>query len=218
MKAIEQFWVQYHGLPNVLRCDPEGSFRSNALAQWAQRRGVDIRPCAAEDHGQIGAVERLIRKLKDDARTLLRSEDMDPWLGILAVITAHNQLDRIGGYAPAQWAYGRLPDFDGRLFEGGNSVPFHSTEGTLGTDLRANLQIRVKAEEQFRRTQAVSQISRAMNSQPRRFEVFVPGDLVYYRRYQVPHGQKPSRRFRQAKVGTSPLVRASPSFSHRDGH
>ena len=117
---------------------------------------------------------------------------MDPWLGILAVITAHNQLDRIAGYAPAQWAYGRLPDFDGRLFEGGNSVPFHSTEGTLGTDLRANLQIRVKAEEQYRRTQAVSQISRAMNSQPRRFEVFVPGDLVYYKRFQVPHGQKPS--------------------------
>ena len=28
VKAIEQFWVQYHGLPNVVRCDPEGSFRS----------------------------------------------------------------------------------------------------------------------------------------------------------------------------------------------
>lgn len=68
----------------------------------------------------------------------------------------------------------------------------HSTEGTLGTDLRANLNIRVKAEEQYRRTQAVSQIGRAMNSQPRRFEVFIPGDLVYYRRYQVPHAQKPS--------------------------
>lgn len=102
VRAVEQSWVQYHGLPNVLRCDPEGSFRSNVLAQWAQRRGVGIRPCAAEDHGQIGIVERLIQKLKDDARMLLRSGDMDPWLGILAVITAHNQLDRIGGYAPAQ--------------------------------------------------------------------------------------------------------------------
>lgn len=81
IRAVEQFWVQYHGLPNVLRCDPEGAFRSNLLAQWAQRRGVDIRPCAAEDHGQVGIIERLIKKLKDDARTLLCSEDMDPWLG-----------------------------------------------------------------------------------------------------------------------------------------
>ena len=101
-------------------------------------------------------------------------------------------LDRIGGYAPAQWAYGRLPSFDGRLFEGGNEVPFHSSEGTHGHDLRANLLIRVRAEEQYRKSQAAVKVSRAMSTKPRPFEVFLPGDLVYYRRYQVPHGETPS--------------------------
>ena len=60
----------------------------------------------------------------------------------------HNHLDRVGGFAPSQWAYGRLPTFGGRYIEGGNHLPVHTTEGTMGTSLRANLNIRVKAEEQ----------------------------------------------------------------------
>ena len=40
------------------------------------------------------------------------------------------------------------PTFDGRYFEGGNHLPVHATEGTMGTSLRANLNIQVKAEEQ----------------------------------------------------------------------
>lgn len=95
-------------------------------------------------------------------------------------------MDRIGGFTPAQWAYGRLPDLDGRLFEGGNSIPIHSSEGTLGTDFRSNLMLRVQAEEVYRKQQAAEKVSRAMSSQPRRYEVFLPGDLVYYRRYRAP--------------------------------
>ncbi len=112
--------------------------------------------------------------------------------GVFQMVSAHNHLDRVGGFAPAQWAYGRLPTLDQRLFEGGNEIPFHCTEGSLGTDLRTNLQIRVKAEEHYRKSQAAMKISRALNAKPRPFEVFLPGDLVYYRRYQAPRNQQPS--------------------------
>ena len=43
-------------------------------------------------------------------------------VGIFHMASAHNQMDRVGGYAPAQWAYGRLPSLDNRLFEGGNEI------------------------------------------------------------------------------------------------
>ena len=191
IQKFETFWVQYHGFPNVLRTDPEGCFRGTDLETWCSERGIDLQHCPGEDHGQIGVVESTIGKIKQDARTLLRGTEfggIDPFSGILHVVQAHNHLDRIAGYAPAQWAYTE----DGRLFEGGNSLPVHSSEGTLGTDLRANLQIRVKAEEIYRRSQAVSKISRAMNTQPRRHQVFIPGDLVYYRRYKTPANQQPS--------------------------
>lgn len=173
---FETHWTQTFGYPNVLRFDPEGCFRGNELASWCSSRG--------EDHGQIGIVESLVKKVKDDARALLRSVDfgdVDPFRGLLHVVQAHNHMDRIAGYAPAQWAFGRLRSDDGRLFEGGNALPVHSSEGTLGTDLRANLSIRVKAEEIYRKSQALLKINRALGSQPRRFQVFLPGDLVYYR-------------------------------------
>ena len=192
IQALEEAWIQYHGLPNILRTDPEGCFRGSLLDDWGSSRGVEIQHCAGEDHASIGVVESAIGKIKSAARALLRSQDIDPYLGILQVVNAHNQLDRIGGYAPAQWAYGRLPSLDGRLFEGGNSVPVHASEGTLGTDLRSNLQIRVKAEEFYRKQQAAEKVSRAMNSQTRKHTVFLPGDLVYYRRYKTPRSQGPS--------------------------
>ena len=114
IKALEQVWFQNHGPPNVVRCDPEGCFRGIALSDYLSARGVELLPCAGEDHGQIGTVERLINKIKTDARTLLRSIDVDPYIGILHVVGAHNMLDRIGGYAPIQWTYGRFPEADGR--------------------------------------------------------------------------------------------------------
>lgn len=71
--------------------------------------------------------------------------------------------------------------------------PYHSSEGTLGTDMRANLQLRVRAEEQYRRSQAAQKISRAIDSKTRPYQLYLPGDVVYYRRYKVPHSQEPSR-------------------------
>ena len=203
VRALEQSWCQYHGNPNTLRCDPEGCFRGTMLLEWAASRGIELAPCVGEDHGQIGVVESLIGKLKSDTRALMRVEPCDPYVGLLQVIGSHNQMDRIGGFAPAQWAYGRLPSFDNRLFfEGGNHLPFHSSEATMGTDLRSNLTLRVKAEEQYRRSQAMDKINRALNSKPRPFQVFLPGDLVYYRRYKTPHGQQASHlTLDQAKQG-----------------
>ncbi len=201
--AIERAWVQYHGYPNLLRTDPEGCFRGTIFESWCTSRGIEHQPCPAEDHSQIGVVEAMIKKVKEDARTLLRSLDQDPFSGVLHVVSAHNHLDRVGGYAPSQWAYGRLPSFDNRLFEGGNDLPYHTAEGQVNTDLRANLQIRIKAEEIYRKTQAALKISRALNAKPNRSAVFLPGDLVYYRRYKVPAQPASHPGLDQARVGVA---------------
>ncbi len=198
----------------MIRHDPEGCFRGIKLEEWAAERGILLEPCPAEDHGQIGVVESLIGKIKQDFRTLLSSEEMDPFLGILGVFQAHNHLDRIGGFAPSQWAYGRLPSFDGRFFEGGNDLPIQTSEGAIGTSLHANLNIRVKAEEVYRRTQALDKINRALNTQPRKFQVFLPGDLVYYRRYKTPSQLLSHEGVDKPKIGV--VVWASTCASHRN--
>eukprot|EP00435_Cladocopium_sp_Y103_P001695 s3565_g1.t1 len=106
IRGIEQTWVQHHGLPNIIRADPEGCFRGIALEEWCGERGVEFAPCPGEDHGQIGIVESTLGKIKDDVRALLRGQDADGFIAVLRMVSAHNELDRIGGFAPAQWAYG----------------------------------------------------------------------------------------------------------------
>ena len=186
IRALEVSWVQYHGFPSVLKCDPEGAFRGHDFGLWGQERGIDIQPCAAEDHGAIGDVESLIGKIKNNVRVYLRDNVMDPFSGVLHMVAAHNCLDRVGGFAPCQWAYGRFPTFDGRLFEGGCDLPVSSSEATHDTSMRTYLQNRVKAEEIYRRSQAAVRISRAVSSAPRKLETFLPGDAVYYKRYKTP--------------------------------
>lgn len=193
VKGLESSWVQYFGFPNVLRCDAEGSFKGHNLGLWCQERGIELAHAPGEDHAQLGGVERLIGKLKTDSRTYLRDVAVDPFSGILHMVNAHNTLDRIGGYAPCQWAHGRFPTFDGRLFEGGNHLPVHASEGTKNSNMQQQLQLRVKAEEYYRKSMAADRITRAMNSKSVPQQIFVPGDLVYYRRYKTP-AQLPSHK------------------------
>lgn len=186
IRALESTWVQFHGYPNTLKYDPEGAFRGHNYGIWGQQRGIEMSPCAAEDHGAIGDVESLIGKIKTDARTFLRDQDCDLMSGVHHVVAVHNTLDRIGGFSPTQWAYGRMETLDGRFFEGGNDIPVACSEAVPGGDMQKNLNLRVKAEELYRKTQATMRISRALNSKPRPNQMFLPGDLVYYRRYKAP--------------------------------
>ncbi|CAJ1404942.1 unnamed protein product [Effrenium voratum] len=66
------------------------------------RTEVELMPCAAEARGQIGEVESLIRKVKQqDARVMLNSQSCeDPTSAVVAVTAAHNQLDRAQGFSP----------------------------------------------------------------------------------------------------------------------
>lgn len=201
IRALEVAWVQHYGFPNIIKCDLEGAFRGYNFSLWGQERGVEFQNCPAEAHETIGDVESLIGKIKVDTRTYLRDKDIDPYSGILHMITAHNTMDRIGGYAPCQWALGRLPSFDDRLFEGGHAVPLLASQGTAKTELAEQLRLRVHAEEIYRRSQATQRINRAMNSRTNKLQYFVPGDMVYYRRYKTPAQNPSNKDLDHPKVG-----------------
>ena len=185
--CIEKFWVQYFGWPSKIRLDPEGAFRSAELSQWAEERGIEILPCVAEAHHQIGDVEGLIGKIKQSMRMVLQEQpECDPMSAAQQVIAAHNSIERVQGYAPNQWVFGRDKTMTGRLFEGGNDIPPLQSMGTAQTAMNKNLRLRVTAEQAYRKSQAQGQISRAFNLKTRPLQQFLPGDLVYFKRVKVP--------------------------------
>ena len=186
ISASEREWVMRYGYPNKIRLDAEGAFKGTDLGEWAAEAGVELDVVPAEDHSQIGVVERMGGVLKHHTHVLLQTRPMDPFRGFSLMVAAHNECQFVKGYAPLQWAFGRQFAHDRRLFEGGHGIPFHSAEGTAGTSFQDNLQARVSAETVFRKAQAARRVTLAMNSKTRKQQVFIPGDLVYYKRIKPP--------------------------------
>ena len=161
LRAVEQTWIQNYGYPDRVRLDPEGCFRSRLLEDWAKR----------------------VRK---DAMTLLHGEQMEPFRAPLNVVAAHDTLHRRQGFSPAQWCFGRNFTIDGRLFESEQTVPVLQGMNDPRHAFGKSMNARLAAEEVYRKSQASFQLSRALNMKTRPQRVYLPGDLVYYRREKAP--------------------------------
>ena len=83
---------------------------------------------------------------------------------------AHNEMGRVRGFSPAQWALGRSPNWDQPFFDSGNETPAPSfLEHLQGVETARDAWVKVRNEERFKRA------SRA-RSKP--LAHFRPGDEV----------------------------------------
>ncbi|CAE7547481.1 RE1 [Symbiodinium sp. CCMP2592] len=199
--AIEQHWTQAYGFPDRIRCDPEGCFRSKLLESWCADLGIEITPCPAEAHHQIGQVESMVKKVKQDAITLLAGHPVGAHRALLHSAAAHNTVHRVQGFSPAQWAFGRDFGVDGRLFESEQGLPLVQNATDPGHSFHDHLAVRQAAEDVARKSQASYQLGRLLNMKSRRKVQFVPGDLVFYRRVQPPSDTPAHPGLGFAKVG-----------------
>ena len=103
IEGIETTWVRHYGLPAKLRMDPEGAFKSTALGLWGEERGVELLPCVAECHGQIGVAERGIQTVKATVKQILQGKEVQPWEAVIQACQTHNEFERVEGFTPFQW-------------------------------------------------------------------------------------------------------------------
>jgi hypothetical protein len=184
--GIQDSWIRHYGAPAAIRLDPEGAFKSNELMEWAQERGIEVLPCAAEAHHQISLAERMIQTIKQTVKQLLQSGQHDPWEAIVQACQAHNEFERVSGYSPFQWAFGRQPSLTGRFHDKAYDDPFWTSSAVSGTQMAANLKLRHQAQTAFLKQQSFEQITRASNAKTGRLQVFLPGDLVFFKRVKPP--------------------------------
>ena len=137
--TLEESWCQYFGFPSRIRCDAEGAFRGCDLWTWTRDRGIDLVHTPAEHHSTTGDVERAIGDLRLKMEKFLRNEPTEPRRAAHAMMQAHNHVDRVGGYAPSQWALGRSESAP-------ESVPLLCSQGTPGHVMAENLRLRLEAE------------------------------------------------------------------------
>ena len=179
--TLQRCWGQYFGLPERIRCDLEGSFRGEMVEDFCHSRGIELSFVPAEHHESTGDVERMIGELKKKMSHHLRNEveNTSPEQAAWQMCAAHNRVARVGGYSPAQWALGR--DLEER-----DNLAIQTAQGDPASEMSHNLQARLRAEATYRKLQSDAKISRGLNSRPQRSTQFLPGDLVYFRRWKVP--------------------------------
>ncbi|CAK9110706.1 unnamed protein product, partial [Durusdinium trenchii] len=179
IEALEESWCQIFGYPSKLRCDAEGAFRGTELATWCSERGIDMQRTPAEHHSSTGLVEKGIGELRHKMETFLRNEPVEPKRAAFAMTQAHNHVTRVGGYAPAQWAFGRSASAK-------EDIAISSSEATPGHQMAESLRLRIEAEHLHNKLTAASRLSRAQNARSKPVKQFIPGDVVYYMRHRTP--------------------------------
>ncbi|CAE7219859.1 RE1 [Symbiodinium sp. KB8] len=185
-KVIESRWCQIFGFPAILKLDPEGAFRGLDLGEYCASRGVELGVVPAEYHEAISEVERTIGSIRRKVEAFMRTEQFHPTRAAAQMCAAHNSLARASGYSPIQWAFGRDVSITGHSRERPGEECAQSAMTDPSHVMHDNLMIRTKAEQSFLEYRAKDLTSRALNSKTRPVQSFMPGDLVFYRRMQVP--------------------------------
>ena len=183
---IEEAWTQYFGFPEHLKLDAEGALRGNLLRDWCAERGVELFHAPAEHHEYISEVERTIGTLRRKIETFLKQRPENPTQAALAMVTAHNSLSRTHGFSPLQWALGRDFSPGGHLAEGPGDIPSLLSASVPGTQMHATQSLRVEAGKAFLEGRHHDLALRAERSGAGTYHHFLPGDLVFYRRYKTP--------------------------------
>ncbi len=184
--AFEKHWKPYFGYPDVIRMDPEGSWRSKEIWDYFQQQGIMLDSVPAEAHWNLSHVERCIGWVKEFLTKIsLERDDLEPEQLLSQAIWTWNHREVVRGYSPFQHALGRLPDSEGRFFEDRvHNLPLSMMQIPEGETESAEA-LRASAEKAFIDWQLQEKLSRARNSRHHQLNNYVPGDLVFYWRTQI---------------------------------
>ena len=183
---FEERWKPIFGKPAVIRMDPAGGFRSEAVNQHFAEQKVLIEHIPGESHWQIPVVEKAIQTTKNMMSKLsLEFPEMSCREIFLKSIWAQNIRDQYMGFSPLQHAMGRNPDdYEHIHTEGLKDFPIITEKG-LSAEFGNDQKSMQAAEECFLKEQYNQKLLRAQRSGSRKLAVFKPGDLVFYWRKQI---------------------------------
>ena len=189
-RCMEESWYPMFGRPKAVRADPAGAWNSEKAGTYMAEQDIVFDVVPGEAHWQISAVEQTIKTVKGVLSQL--AEDFPTYNArelMAQTVWAVNQRSLYKGFSPMQHMLGKAPDESGRMFEEPTIRPVHPEllrDGGFAEDEK----LRVSAEKAFLEEQAKRKLERAERMGHRRFTVYMPGDLVYYWRNQLPHSEK----------------------------
>ena len=186
INVFQELWKPVFGLPDRLRVDPAGAWRSGQVADYMSSQNIELDTIPAEAHWQISHVERAIKCTKH-IMTKLAMEDPEITAqeALAEALRTENEREIVRGYSPAQHALGRSPDSAGRFHPSGmKEIPPGLCENSEG-EFQRNIHRMTTAEHAMTEWIADERLRRAANTRSYKLEQYQPGDLVYVWRIQT---------------------------------
>ena len=104
------FWPTRHPASR-----PDGTFRSNAIAEYCDRHKVFLDIIPGEAHWKLGTCENAVKGIKElMSKQALAEPDITVRDALSEAVRVFNEREMIRGYSPIQHALGRAPDASGR--------------------------------------------------------------------------------------------------------
>ena len=186
LETFQEAWCQYFGLPDTLRVDPDGTFRSKAVEDYCDRHNVFLDIIPGEAHWKLGVCENAIKGTKElMTRLAMEDGELSVNSALFEATRTFNEREVVRGYSPIQHALGRAPDVTNRIFPRAHGdSPDLVCENPTG-EFHRNIERMKTAEQAFLDWNNHQRLERAKHSRSRVMLDFQPGDLAYVWRQQV---------------------------------
>ena len=137
---------------------------------------MKLSPTAGEAHWQLGITERNIGTLMQSSVRLHKEQGLPYQQAVPLAVKSMDQVERVRGYSPSQWAFGRNPTWSDELHEEPED------EVNLGRDtseeFRKKLEVSIKARQICEEEILRSRIERAEGQAPERHSLCPGGHRI----------------------------------------
>ena len=126
---------------HTLGTDPEGAWRNREVHEWLSDMQIALDLHPGDASWQASVTEHTIGIVKECTA---------------AAVLAHNEMERVRGFSPAEWALGRSPNWDQSFIDSGNETPATSfLKHMQGMETASDACLKARNEERLKRASRV---------------------------------------------------------------
>ena len=207
--AFVEGWLLHRPKPQWILVDPQTSLAQGDFPKFCHNAGIGVSVTPGEAHWQNGLIESTIRVIKNTMRKIRGEQPLlEPITCAQLAVHAHNNLSRVKGFSPIQWAYGTDFKQDSMTMEpeeynaGAQRFPWKFWEVQRNREM---------AERLWKETQAQEALTRLRNAAPREPREFQVGEWVCIWRTAIWRSRKGSQNPEPRFVGPGRVALREPA-------
>ena len=195
--AFCETYLQHKPKPQWILVDAQTSLCGGVFAEFCGLAGIGLAVTPGEAHWLHGHLEAMVGVIK---RTMKRIRNehpkMPPKLVGLLAVSCENELDKVKGFSPNQWAYGQDPEgFKIDIDPTGYNAEADRDSRLMPSDFWSTIRHRVNAQKIYLEEKAKINITRLVNASSRPNHHYQVGDWVCVWRRQTVKARKKDDNF-----------------------